>query len=490
MSLLIKGGDLVDGSGSAPRKCDVLVIGKKIAALGDIASYKADKIIQASGFFIAPGFIDSDASSDRRLSMFVEPQQTDFLRNGVSTIVCGTEGMSLSPLLYGDIKEIGLLNRPPFFNIGWRTTKEYLEVIKTLRLNVNFATFTGYKTIRRSITSRSRNLGKKELKVLSHLISQNFNKGSLGISVGRKGFEEFDAAKEELSVVAGMLEKRNRAVCMSLSANEKFTKRTEQILSFAERGIRCIVGGSNREVPSASSLEKIFKAVEKQTSSSVLAVSFSPYPYYALPASDLFPETADMSNTRSAIASLDKKRIFSAFSKKISSLNPSKIFVSDSFQAGFLVGKSIAEFGDNRGIEKEEAFIRLIEIGGTDMVFLVEMDDPSLVDKMIVHPKTIMGSGLWSPMSLKSGLHKKLSFPFSEFLRKADSLGMPIEAVIKKTSVAASVLGLKKRGMIKEGFAADIVVLKDNIPRWLTVGGEIVLNEEIVENARSGEIIV
>ena len=204
MSLLIKGGEIVDGSGSAPKKCDVLVVHNHIAAIGNLSSCKADKVIQALGSYILPGFIDVAVTSDERLTLFSEPSQADFLKNGVTTIVCGTRGESLAPAMYAE--------ETPFLNIGWQTVKDYIKAIHALRLGVNFINVSGYETIRRTITLKSRNLGIGEIKVLSILLKQCLADGSAGVSIGRGGFALFDSSEDEINAFTTIISQAKKTV--------------------------------------------------------------------------------------------------------------------------------------------------------------------------------------------------------------------------------------------------------------------------------------
>jgi len=477
MSLLIKGGEVFDGSGGTPKKSDVLVIGGRVAAMGDLAGYKADKVVSAAGDCVLPGFVDVSSSSDSRLSLLSEPRQADYLKQGVTTIVCGAKGKSLAPAMYA-----GEVNSS---NAGWQTMGNYLEAVSALRLGVNFASFSGFESVRRSITYKPRNLGKKEISVLSHILGSHMEEGSVGLSLGDEGFSGFDASKEEISAVIGVLSQAGKAAFVSLKAEDK------PYMPFAEAGVTTIVGNLNGSLKSAAAFEKIAAAVEKKALKAEFAFAFSPYPYFEFKASEAFPADAGKSGLSSIIGNLGKKRILGFFSKKIKEFNPEETFIYDTSkkEARFLLGKSMAEFAENRGLDAEEAFIRVIAICGPDTVFLSRMADLSLVDKVASHPKSIVAGSVWSPMSDISGLHSELSDPFVEFIRQADRLGLRLELVAKKLSAPARMLGLKKRGMVKEGFAADIVVLKNKRPDLVLVNGEIAYGNGSASESRSGEVL-
>jgi N-acyl-D-amino-acid deacylase len=476
MSLLIKGGEVVDGSGSAPNKCDVLVVGGRIAALGDLATYKASRVIQAAGKQVLPGFIDVSSVSDIRLSLFSEPRQADYLKQGVTTIICGSEGRSLSPAMYAG--EIGSSNA------GWHTGEEYLDAIHSLRPGVNFAGFTGYESIRRSVASRSRNLGTKEIGVFSHILNSQLNDGMVGVSVGNGGFSEFDASKNEIEVVIKALHGENKTAITSLTAKDK----PYEVL--AEKGIKTIALSLNSSVKTSEAFKKFLINIDKKNLKADFVTAFSPYPYFEVKASELIPFSV-LKENESIMENLGKKRFFGLFSKKIKELNPRETFIFDTpkKEARFLLGKSVAEFADNRGVSREEAFARIIDFCGYDTVFLSRMTETSLVDDFALYSKSVIAGGIWSPMSKISHIHSELSDPFVEFFRIANRVGMRLELAVKKLATPFKLIGLKKRGLISEGYAADITIMKNGRPETVLVNGKIAYDNGSVLETRSGEAL-
>jgi len=477
MNLLIKGGEVLDGLGSAPKKCDVLVVGDHIAAIGNLSSYKADRVIQALGSYILPGFVDVAAVSDERLTLFTEPSQADFLKNGVTTIVCGAKGKSLAPAIYAE--------ETLFTNIGWQTTKDYLKAMNVIRLGVNFINVSGYETIRRSITPKSRNLGIGEIKALSLLFKQCLTDGSAGISLDNEGFSAFDASEDEINAISLIISEAKKTVFASSNILDDSYK------NLIESGGKVIIGGLNELFKTKNTFDKFVTVAEKKLFKTEFAFAFSPYPYFQRKASEMFPDSVNLTDSVDISKNLIKKRTLAFFSKKVQEFNPQETFIFNTprKETKFLIGKSVAEFAENRKINIEEAFTRIIEICGPNTIFLSRMTDDKIINQIISHPKSIVGSSSWSPMSSLSDIHSTLSEPFIEFIRSADSLGMRIELIAKKLAYPTRLFGLKKRGIIKEGFAADIVVLKNNRPEFTIVNGKIAYENGSVALNYAGKII-
>ena len=126
LSILIKNGTVIDGTGNAPKKTDVGISANRIDAVGDLGSAAADQIIDATNLYVAPGFIDLTAHSDVYGTLFSVPSQESLLRQGVTTILVGNCGESLAPV----VKKESLMNLERWTTgfsvpINWNSVSEY-----------------------------------------------------------------------------------------------------------------------------------------------------------------------------------------------------------------------------------------------------------------------------------------------------------------------------------------------------------------------------
>ncbi len=107
MTLLIKNVRIIGGAQTFPEISDVFIAGDKISAIGNFSTKTADQVIDGQGAYLSPGFIDVNTDSDHYLSLFDHPEQEDFVRQGVTTIIGGMCGSSLAPLIYGSLESVG-----------------------------------------------------------------------------------------------------------------------------------------------------------------------------------------------------------------------------------------------------------------------------------------------------------------------------------------------------------------------------------------------
>src|SRR3989337_4083830 len=95
--ILIKNGEVADGSGKAKYKADVAVAEGRVAKIGKLENARAKIILEADGLVVAPGFIDVLSHSDAYLTLFTAPGQESSVSQGITTIIGGNCGYSLAP---------------------------------------------------------------------------------------------------------------------------------------------------------------------------------------------------------------------------------------------------------------------------------------------------------------------------------------------------------------------------------------------------------
>src|SRR4030042_3421391 len=221
MSLLIKGVQVVDGTGREPYKADVLVQRGLISSIGSLRGRGADKIVEGLGNYLAPGFIDVHARSDHSLSLFSNPTQDGFIGQGVTSIVVGQYGISLAPLIYGSLSLFGRWTDAGEININWHTTKEFFSQIEKRNIGINWGTLAGYSTVRREIAGERKILDKKELAVIGRVLAEALKQGALGVSIDLDFLHGGYIASKEGGEIAKLTKSLNRVGVVGLRDNHK-----------------------------------------------------------------------------------------------------------------------------------------------------------------------------------------------------------------------------------------------------------------------------
>ena len=153
--IIIKNGTVFDGAGNIPKKEDIGIKDDEIKKVGNLQNDNADTVIDVSGHYVSPGFIDMTTHSDTHWTIFTQPSQESFIRQGITTILGGNCGVSLAPLVKsGNIEGIEQWVDTSKTNINWQTMEEFLSELEKRSLPLNFGTFVGFNTIHWGVIGR------------------------------------------------------------------------------------------------------------------------------------------------------------------------------------------------------------------------------------------------------------------------------------------------------------------------------------------------
>ena len=186
--LILAGGAVVDGTGSAAIRADVGIRGERIAAIGDLARADAKRVIDATGLTVAPGFIDTHTHAEGAL--LVDPQHANGLRQGITTVLLGIDGMSYAPLsrenylLYRQWLS-GLLGDPPE-ELDMSSVTEFRAHYHR-KVAVNTAYLVPHATVRLEVLGfRDLPLVGGPLDKAKRLVREGLEQGAVGFTTGSK----------------------------------------------------------------------------------------------------------------------------------------------------------------------------------------------------------------------------------------------------------------------------------------------------------------
>src|SRR5258705_3792862 len=202
-SLLIRGGTVIDGTGSPRRELDVAVEGETIAAIGPHLPLQADRVIEAGGHVVAPGFIDAHSHSD--LFYMGCPSSESKIRQGCTTEVVGMCSFSQAPIAPGRAESV----RDWAGGIGasvhraWEGFGEYLDALRSVRPSINVVHFVGHGALGlATIGPYNRAVGPEDLRAMQRLLDEAMDAGAYGYSTGLVYAPSAYAGTEELVALA------------------------------------------------------------------------------------------------------------------------------------------------------------------------------------------------------------------------------------------------------------------------------------------------
>jgi N-acyl-D-amino-acid deacylase len=178
--VVFAGGTVVDGSGTPPRRADVAVDGDRIAAIGDLAGRPARRTIDVSGLVVAPGFIDMLGHSE--ITLLVDPRGVSKVTQGITTEITG-EGLSVAPVnantLRGDSAQFAAWG----LDVDWHDLDGYFRRLERSGTPINLATFVGATQVRKYVLGDApRAPTAAELTRMEALVDTAMRQGALGVS--------------------------------------------------------------------------------------------------------------------------------------------------------------------------------------------------------------------------------------------------------------------------------------------------------------------
>ncbi len=178
--VLIKNGEIIDGSGSGPRRADLGLKDGRIAKLGDLSGASAKETIDAKSKFITPGFIDAHGHSD--VGLYFNPKCETKIAQGITTEVMGNCGYSPFPLLANNR---GYLLEPKGVECNWSSAEEYFGLVAKQGTGMNAVPQIGHITVRAAVLNnedRPATLG--EIDQMKELVRTAMKAGACGLSTG------------------------------------------------------------------------------------------------------------------------------------------------------------------------------------------------------------------------------------------------------------------------------------------------------------------
>lgn len=490
MTILIKNIQLLDGTGQPAVKADVLVKKEKIYAIGSFPTYKADEIIDGMGAYLAPGFIDINTDSDHYLTLFSNPCQKDFLLQGVTTIIGGQCGASLAPLLYGSLESIRVWADISRTNINWQTMAEFLKTMAQRPLGVNFGTLVGHYTIREAlIGDNPRKLTRNELAVFNSLLEKSLQEGAFGFSTGLGYSQSQQVPYAEIKSLVEIVAKFKYLYATHLrDEREGLLEAVNETLKVAqETGAKILISHFRPINGFQKDYEASLELINKNTAKADVYFDISPFDTGEVPISILLPSWAQNSNKEVMLKNFQAPKIRKKILEEIPKLNGRKIIIILSPGNEYLEGKSLEDFSANRNLDVKNGLLTLMENTNFQAVILYGNLDSRILGKALVHERAIIASNSTSFGNKRTGSSR----PFMKLLEivKKEKI-LPIEKAVNKiTGLPAQKLGLKDRGVIKDGNFADLVVFKSSEIRNVILNGKIVVKDGEFQNVLAGKVL-
>lgn len=481
LDLKIEGGLVVDGTGTAGARADVGIRDDAIVAVGDLSRRPAGSTLRASGKVVTPGFIDMHSHSDWRL--WANRRAESKIRQGVTTEVVGNCGFSPAPATdehLADLRAFALA-LPSGMDFRWRSMAEYLRAFDSEGCALNVVHLVGHGTLRVAAMGFARRAPTEaELRRMHAMLAAAMEAGAWGVSTGLIYAPGSFATTEEIVAVAAAAA-RYRGIYASHIRGEGAT-----LLAAVGEAIQ--VGRENAMPVQISHVKaagrpnwgKVGEALALIDAARAegLDVMADVYPYTASSTSlrTLLPDWALEGGVEAMLARLRDPGARARLRGELEAPAEGQSFVERVGWDNVLIaacerrreaeGKRLAEIARERGGDPvEAAFELLLAEGGRGSMILFQIDEADL-RRALRHPHVMIGSdgsalapygelGAGKPHPRNYGTFPRV---LGEYVREQRLLRLA-HAVHKMTGLPARRLGLRDRGIVREGARADLVVL-------------------------------
>ncbi|WP_144639527.1 N-acyl-D-amino-acid deacylase family protein [Bordetella genomosp. 13] len=422
---IVTGAMLVDGTGAPARQADLAVSDGRIVRIGTFDAPPGVPVIDGRGQVLAPGFIDSHTHDDGYL--LAHPDMLPKVSQGITTVVTGNCGISLAPAVAAPVPQpLDLLGPAELFR--FKTFGDWMDALRATPAAVNVIPLVGHTTLRvAAMADTGRAADDGERAAMRQLLDDALQAGAFGMSTGTFYPPAAAAPTDEIIDVGLPLRGLKGIYATHLrDESDQIVPAVEEALEIG-RALDCRVvfshhklAGERNHGRSRETLDIISRAAANQ------AVCLDCHPY---------PATSTMLR-------LDRVRL------------ASRTMVTWSKGYPQATGRDFADVMAELGLDDEATLERLAPAGA--IYFLMSQDD---VNRIFQHPLTMVGS---DGLPFDPHPHPRQWGTFTRVLasmvREQKLLSLE-QAIHKMTGLAAEQYGLDKRGLLREGYQADLVLL-------------------------------
>ncbi|MBI3139074.1 MAG: D-aminoacylase [Sphingobacteriales bacterium] len=462
--ILITNGKIMDGTGNNWYYGNIAIKDGKIIAVGRHISFTAARTLDAKGLIVAPGFIDVHTHLEDDETK--DPEAKNFIYDGVTTCITGNCGSS-------------------HVDIG-----KYLHWVDSLKTSINIATLVGHNDIRKAVMGRAnRDAAPGEMLQMEQLVDKAMREGAVGLSTGLIYIPGTYTRTPEIVSLAKTVAKYNGVYATHMrDEGDSVTYAIEEALTIGrEAGIPVEISHFKLSGQQNWGRSKITVPMIEAARKEGIEVTIDQYPYTASSTSisTLIPEEIladgqDSINARlqrpgvrqyvvkSILARLKKRKLKHLSYAVIAYYAPDTTYNGKSIeQVNLLMGRK------HKAKSEAQTVIDIMMKGGASAVFhgMGEEDVQRIMRypfNMFASDATIRVLNTGMPHPRGYGTNARV---LSKYVREEKVISLE-EAVRRMTSLPAQKFQLKNRGLLKEGYAADIVIFDENEVQDLSTFGK------------------
>lgn len=443
--ILIKNGLLIDGTGTAPTQAQLAVKNGKIVRIADEIPGDATTVIDAAGQVVTPGFIDSHSHSDQQF--YTCPLQAEKVEQGITTSVAGQCG----------------------YSICGKDAPNFWEDAKDAPLGANMALLIGHGTIRFMVMgTENREPTPAELEAMKDHLRSAMEKGALGVSFGLTYVPGCYAKTQELIEMAKVVAQYG-GIAAAHIRNEgvQLVESTAEFIEVVRQsGVQGVLShhktcGRQNWGKVNTTLDMLEKAAEEG-----LELYADAYPYIASHtkfSNAFIPSPWRADGVEALLQKIRQPENIEQMRQLYYARHEDMDWIQLTFCPGApeYVGLRMPQIAALRGQDEFSAMLDIIELtkdAAKACFFSVREED---VETVLAHPRVMICTDSGVDPKSAIGYHPRLRGSFPRVLGRyvRDRKLMPLAQMIHKmTALPASVYGFETKGLLREGYDADICI--------------------------------
>jgi len=476
--LLISGGTVIDGSGGPRFRADVAVTDGRLSILRDGAPsvrVEARRILDATGRIVAPGFIDLHSHSG--LWILAEPRHEPKVRQGVTTELVGVDGNAYAPFRNRDDLEAfarlnGGLDGRPDVALDWRSVADYLDRFdRGVALNVAFV--VGNSALRiDAIGWEDEPADETSLDRMRGTLREAMEQGAYGLSSGLDYPPGSYASTDELAALTGEAARHGGFyhTHVRYPLGDRFLDPFREAIEIGRRGAGPVHITHLYHRPTyPGDPEQLLELVDAARAGG-MDVTFDMYPYEwaATRLVIQIPQWAQAGGPDRLLERLADPRFRDRLRSEMAARGAAYTSAAgwSDVRLGYFAdprnlrweGATLADVMRDTGADPVDAICDLLLSEDLRPAQVTSGPETATLPRYFAHPAAMIGTDS-TFLGAKPSPRTYGSFPrvLGEFVRERRAIGL--EAAIRKlTAAPAARLGLRERGLLRDGMAADVVV--------------------------------
>jgi len=464
--VIVRGGTVIDGTGSRRQRADVGISGDRIVAVGSLAESTAARVIDATGLIVAPGFIDMLGWSQH--TILVDNRGISKVTQGITTEITG-EGWSPAPSNERTIAEDSAQFRAWGLTVDWRDLNGYFARLEREGLPFNLATFTGATTLRLYVMGHERRVPRAdEMAQMEALLDTAMMQGSLGLSTALIYEPGSYASTAELIALARVAQRRGGLYASHIRSEGDGIDRALDEAFAIGRGAQIPVEVWHLKLSGRRNwgrMAAIIRRFERERNAG-RRVGANSYPYIASATSlsQVLPSWVRAGGAGAMVARLQLPQVRERIHREVRGASGVLVLSTVDTTLARYQGRRISDIARAEGKRELDVVMDLlIADGGVTGAAFFAMDERD-VTRAVATEWIGVGSdfGATGPDGVFRGpVHPRAYGTFPRILGRyvRDLRALSLEAAVHKmTGIPAQRMGLNARGLVREGYFADLVL--------------------------------